>query len=333
MEEQKYQILFNNNSDEIYVIDLRGYLLEVNSAACQNLGYSRDELLQKRIKDINSEKYKHLVTNNIDMILQNNTYTYETEHIAKNGQLFQIEMKSKIIDYQGQKAIMSIARNITERKALEKKIISTVIETEEKERKRFAADLHDGLGPILSTIKLYADLLKSKIDKNNKILELAENIDELVELAIATSKEISNNITPTILHDFGLCSAISEFCNYINKTKSVNIETNLKHYNFDLRDFTETILYQVVKELINNTIKHANAQNIKIELSNTETQIILYYRDDGDGFDIENMLKNSAGLGLNNIINKIKTIKGACDFNSQQGEGMFVLIAVKIEKE
>jgi signal transduction histidine kinase len=241
-----------------------------------------------------------------------------------------IEMKSKIIDYEGKKAIMSMARNIGERKAVEKKIISTIIETEEKERKRFAAELHDGLGPILSTIKLYADLLKNKSNSNINNDELVQNIDELVGLAISTSKEISNNITPTILHDFGLASAIHEFCGYINKTMSINISVDTKNYTFDKRGLEETILYQATKELINNTLKHASAENVKIQLKNTETQIILYYRDDGKGFNVNEMIKNSTGLGLNNIVNKVKTIKGTCDFNSEEGKGMFVLIAVKV---
>lgn len=72
-------------------------------------------------------------------------------------------MSSRVIDYMGKKAILSIGRDITERKDIERKIASAIIETEEKERRRFAADLHDDLAPLLSTIKLYIDLLKKEI--------------------------------------------------------------------------------------------------------------------------------------------------------------------------
>jgi len=331
LSEEKFQTLFNNSSDEIYVTDLKGNFIEVNKITSETLGYTRDELLKMRFSDIKTEKYKYQVWDNLNIIKEKGKHTYETEHITKDGKIQLIEMKSRMIDYQGEKAIMTIARNINERKAMEKKIISTVIETEEKERKRFAADLHDGLGPILSTIKLYADLLKNKSNANTSKEELIQNIIELVDLAIASSKEISNNLTPTILHDFGLAVAINEFTNYINKTKSISIHVDTENYTLNKHNFEETILYQVTKELINNTLKHASAKSIKIELKNTDTQTLLYYRDDGEGFDFENMLQTGSGLGLTNIVNKIKTIKGTCDFNTQPGKGMFVLINVKNE--
>jgi len=326
--EAKFQTLFNNSSDEIYVADLHGNFIEVNQLACETLEYSKDELLKMRFSDIKTEKYKPAVWENLNIIKEKGSHTYETEQVTKTGKILVVEMKSRLIDYEGKKVIMSIARNIKERKALEKKIISTVIETEEKERKRFATDLHDGLGPILSTIKFYADLLKNK-NTNSSSEELILNINELVDLAISSSREISNNITPTILHDFGLATAVKEFTDYINKTKSVAITVDTKNYYLKKHGFEETILYQVIKELINNTLKHASANNIKIELKNTETQTIVYYRDDGDGFNFDEMLEKSSGLGLNNIVNKIKTIKGTCDFNTQPGKGMFVLISVK----
>lgn len=330
LSEVKFKTLFDNSSDEIYVADLQGKFIEVNKVACETLGYSREELLNKRFIDIKTEKYKANVSENLDIIKKTGKYIYESEHLSKTGEILNIEIKSKIIDYEGEKVIMSIARNIGERKEIEKKIISTVIKTEEKERKRFAADIHDGLSPILSTIKLYADLLKNSTSSEEKKVEFVKNIDELVDLAISTSKEISNNITPSVLHDFGLAAAIKEFSRYINKTKSIKIEVETENYTYDKRGLIETVLFQASKELINNTIKHASAENIKIELKNSESQIILYYKDDGKGFNVNKMLNDSTGLGLNNIVNKIKTIKGTCDFHSLHGKGMFLLIAIKI---
>jgi signal transduction histidine kinase len=241
-------------------------------------------------------------------------------------------MKSRLINFNGKPAILSISRNISERKKIQKQIIQTIIKTEEKERKRFAADLHDGLSPILSTIRLYSDLLRSKQESKGKETDLIDNIEELADMAISSAKEIANNLTPQILHDFGPAVAIEEFCRFLNKTKSVHIRVETKDYSIKKRLFAESILFQTTKELINNTIKHAQAKNIFIELKNTEKYIYLYYKDDGIGFDITNMTFNSSGLGLRNIQNKIKTIKGTCDFNSRPGQGMFVLISIGIEQ-
>ncbi|MBN2662420.1 MAG: PAS domain S-box protein, partial [Bacteroidales bacterium] len=328
--EKKFKTLFDNSSDEIYVLDLEGNIVELNQVAIDTLGYSREELLNSNIRLIKNNKYKNKVKENIQRIISFGEITYETEHICKNSKIISVEMKSRLIDYAGKKLILSVARNIEQRKEMEKKIISTVIKTEEKERKKFAADLHDELGPILSTIKLYSDLLKSKNFEDKKSKDLINDIDGLTDMAISTAKDLQNRITPTILHEFGLATAIQEFCNYVNKTKQIKIVTDTTNYLQKAESFIETIIFQVTKELINNTLKHAKAQNIKIELKVLNNQLILFYKDDGVGFDFDEITKSSQGLGLNNIINKVKTIKGACDFNCNVNKGMFVLISIKL---
>jgi PAS domain S-box-containing protein len=329
--ENKFQTLFNNSSDEVFVADFKGKFLELNQSACESLEYSREELLQMNFFDIKTKKYRQFVSENIKKIQEKGRHTYETEHVSKSGKIIQYEMKSKIVEYEGKKAILSIARNISERKALQKRIIQTIIETEMKERKRFSAELHDGLGPILSTIKLYSDLIKKGNFNNMTLEEAVSNIDELVELAISSAKEISNNITPNVLHDFGLKVAINEFCSYVNRTQSINIDVDTNGYTLEKTSIETTVLYQTTKELINNTIKHAQAQNIRIQLKSNNNQIILYYRDDGVGFNLNEKLGGGGGLGLNNIVNKIKTLKGSCDFNTREGKGMFLLISFKVE--
>ncbi len=329
--EKRFQILFNSGSDEVYVSNLYGEIIEVNTYACETLGYTREELLKMRWQDLKTSKFKQVVQQRIESIVKNGTLTYETEHITKQGKIILIEMKSRLIEYNQEQVILSIARNITERKAQEKQIINTIIETEEKERRRFAADLHDGLSPILTTIKLYADLLKAEKFNKTPKEEILQNIDELVSLALKSAKEISYNITPAILQDFGLSTAISEFTDYIKTTNSVEVDFS-SSYNIKAPGIIEPVLYQVVKELINNTLKHANAKKIQLELKCENNQIILYYKDNGKGFNFKENLKSGNGLGLNNIVSKIKTIKGTCEFHSEKEKGMFVLIVLKIDE-
>ncbi|MBN1252026.1 MAG: PAS domain S-box protein [Bacteroidales bacterium] len=332
LSEKKFKFLFDYSSDEIFLSDLRGNFIEVNQVACDSLEFDKQELLKMKFTDIKTPKYKQLVYHNIEKIKELGKFTYESEHVSKSGIIFPVEMKSRIINYEEKEAIISVARNISERKEMEKELLGTILKTEQKERKRFAADLHDSLSPILSTIKLYSDLLSKNDLKNTNKAEIIANIEELADLAISTAKEISNNIRPNILNDFGLAHAISEFCSYVNDTKSLNISVKTEEYKNTNRGIEETVLYQTTKELINNTLKHSEAKNVKIELKCINNQIILFYSDDGIGFDIENKLELSSGLGLNNIANKIKTIKGTCDFYSKKGKGMSILIAIKMNE-
>ncbi len=329
--EKRFKVLFNNSSDEIFLADFDGNFIEVNQEAINRLGYSKDELMQKNFMDIKTPKYVPLVRKNINIILKNGQHVYETEHVAKDGTIIFLEMSSRVIDYFGRKAILTIARDITERKEIERKISSAIIETEERERKRFAADLHDGLAPLLSTIKLYTDLLKK--GNLNKIspVEAMNSVDELIDKAIVTTREISNNIMPSILQDFGLPAAVKDFCTYINNTKSINIVLDTEQYKLTGPRIEETILFQSIKELVNNTLKHSQAKNIEIFLESHENQVNLYYKDDGLGFNAEEKLQQPSGLGLNNIVNKVKTINGLSLIKSKEGEGMSVLISLYVK--
>lgn len=154
--------MFNNSSDEIFVIDFDGNFEEVNQVACENLGYTRDEFLKMNVSQIKPENFRSKVGSNIETIRKFGQFRHESENQSKTGRIIPVEMKSRVVDFKGKQMILSISRDISERKEVEEKILSTIIQTEENERKRFAADLHDDLAPILSTVKLYTDLLKKK---------------------------------------------------------------------------------------------------------------------------------------------------------------------------
>jgi PAS domain S-box-containing protein len=330
--ESHFKTLFNNSSDEIFVIDFAGNFIEVNQVACDTLGYSHQEFLTMNIRDIKTQKFLGHVESNIMKITQFGQYRYESENQAKDGRIIPVEMKSRVIDYKGGQAILTIARDITERKEIEEKILTTIIQTEENERKRFAADLHDDLGPILSTVKLYTDLLKKGNYKKINETEAVKNIEELVDMAIKSTRQIARNIRPNILQDFGLAAAITDFCSFINSTSAITINLNTSAYKIGKRGIEESMLYQAFKELINNTIRHSEAKNVKIELKSFENQIILYYRDDGKGFDVAYAMKEKGGLGLNNIVNRIKSVQGTVDINSEEGKGMFLIASLKIRE-
>lgn len=331
--ENQFREFFNSSSDEIFVIDLKGYILEVNQVCCDSLEYTYEELIGIHFSKLKTPKYVGQVSTNILINKEQGQHLYESEHVTKSGKIIPVEIKSRVIEFNKSEVILTIARNILERKEVEDKILRTIISTEEKERKRFAADLHDDLAPILSTIKLYTDLLKKGDLKNINQSDAIKNIDELVEMSLRTTKEISNNIRPNILQDFGLADAITEFCNYLKETKALNISLTTENYKIKERGIEESVLYQAVKELMNNTIKHAQATKINIDLKSFDNHIILYYRDNGIGFNIKEASTSKSGLGLYNIFNKLKSINGTYDMHSEPNKGMFILISLKLKKQ
>jgi PAS domain S-box-containing protein len=327
--ETRFTTLFHNSSDEIYLADLKGNLIEANQVACETLGFSRQELLQKNFRDLKTPKYFDTVEPNLKKIVEQGRHVYETEHVSKDGKVISLEVKSRVINYLGQEAIISIARETTERKQMERKILNAVIRAEEQERERISKDLHDGLGPLLSTIKLYVNELESGDMETAEKSEMLKQTNELINEAISSTRAISNNLSPHLIMDFGLVKAVEAFCKKVNLVQKIRIEfgSSLESRRFD--QTVEIVLYRVITELINNTIKHAGASKIEIYLEMIEDVLQLTYLDDGIGFDKDFVMNaETGGMGMKNIVSRIHSINGNYRIHSRPGAGLLVVIEI-----
>jgi signal transduction histidine kinase len=222
----------------------------------------------------------------------------------------------------------SLKRAEIDRLKTERRVINAIINTEENEKKRFAKDLHDGLGPLLSTVKMSLSALTEKI-KDPSGIEILGNTNHLVNEAISTIKEVSNNLSPHVLSNFGLLSAISAFTVKINQTKALEIDFKSNMENQRLENDKEVVIYRAVCELINNSILHSGASRIEIELNKHEKFITLQFNDNGRGFDTSRLEKEDIkGMGLSNIETRVKSIEGVFILESNPGKGTSALIKV-----
>jgi signal transduction histidine kinase len=233
-----------------------------------------------------------------------------------------------------QKIFKYMKRVEESRRLTEKMFLNTIIQTEEKERKRFAKDLHDGLGPLLSTVKMSVSSL-AQIKHDEASREIVENTEIVINEAIKSLKEISDNLSPHVLNNFGLVRALNNFSNKINVTKTIriNLVANMKDERFDSN--VEVILYRVICELINNTIKHAHAKKIDISLTQDEDFLTIIYKDDGKGFDVNKVIEQpaSSGMGFSNIYSRINSLKGEIKIESAHKKGTLVTIKVLMHDE
>jgi PAS domain S-box-containing protein len=221
--------------------------------------------------------------------------------------------------------VRGIVIDITERKILERKILSAVIETEDKERQRFSEDLHDGLGPLLSTIRLYFNQLNMKNLSEEEKDSLLKTTYDMLDEAISTTRSIANNILPGTISDNGLVSAINSFCHRVQHTGIVNFEIDSNLEKRLDRNIEKTI-YRIVIELINNTIKHANATEVRLAIYDHGDIVEITYSDNGSGFDMERV---TAGLGLENIRNRCKSIDADLVMESGKGKGFKTVMTIK----
>ncbi len=325
--EQKFRNLFNSSADGIIISDFKNGMLEVNEQALVITGMNKTEIFQLEFDEIVSPSFKKQITFRLEKIKnQGEISSEEFEIMRKDGSVCPVELNSKAIEYEGGKAVLNMVHDITERKLMDRKLLDAIIQTEEKERSLLARNLHDDLGPLLSSIKMYANSL-SEIKDKKKLIYIVQQINEIVKEAIQATKDVSNDLSPHILVNYGLQSAISSYLTKAEEKFKIDFECELeqKRYNENI----ETNFYRIVKELVNNTVKHANATEIKIELKQKLHQMTLSYQDNGKNYNPENI--ESKGMGLFNISNRINSLNGKSRIykTDSGGFGCDILINLK----
>jgi|GEM_PF-1472638 len=324
-----------NNSLNIILISVNKIIEFTNEAASDFIGISQEEIIGKsvdklfKIADIGMEGYS-LGGMIIDSV--SNNHAIEVQLLEKNGDnTSYFLVRSNTIQYKGKEAIMSIFIDISENKNIEKYVLKKVIETEENDRKQFAADLHDDLGPILSTIKLRLDLM----EKMNPSGELRENIsisNELTGLVVEKIRTISHNITPHLIETLGLDAGVRDLCKKIKELNKIDIEYES---GIDSRRFPQPVelhYYRIISELINNSLKHSKATLIKLSLSDKDNKLELIYTDNGSGYNYSESLQKPGGIGLRNILNRVTLIDGTINFQIIEGRTL-VKVTKKIEAD
>ena len=225
------------------------------------------------------------------------------------------------------KLIIYIERLNHHRQMTDKRILTAVLRTEEKTRANFSKELHDGLGPLLSSAKISLSALASQeMDPSRK--EIFDNTLYVVEEAVRSLREISNNLSPHVLADFGLARGIQNFIDRSSSLHNVKISfaTNLKGNRYDTD--IEVIMYRVVCELITNSLKHSGCSDIRLSLSTSGEMLELQYSDNGKGFNPQAMM--DCGMGLSNINSRINTLNGELNIVSAKGKGMRASVKVNV---
>ncbi len=327
----RYRTIVENISDGLIILDKNGVLLSTNSAFSKMFGYSFQEILKVKVASLIHEDNLDSYEDYLGLTNKNKVMTKDIIGCHKNGSRVFVTINSRVFKYNKKRAILVIISDISERKNMEQQIVKSIIKTEEKERARFAKELHDGLGPIFSTVKLYFQWLTETEDPNKRKF-IIEKGNKNIKEAIRTLQEISNNLNPHVLVNFGLIEAIQIFIDQLSENKQIKFNY-LTELNERFSEEIEITIYRVITELINNTLKYAKATEVIIKLAKNETtkHLNLYYSDNGKGFNIKKVEEKKQGLGLFNIKSRINTIGGKVSIKTKPNKGMVVEINIKLE--
>ncbi|RNL90655.1 sensor histidine kinase [Sinomicrobium pectinilyticum] len=204
-------------------------------------------------------------------------------------------------------------------------LLSAMLEGQEQERSRLARDLHDGLGGLLSGIKIEMSAVKT-ILANPEGQGLMDKTMEHLDDAVNELRRIAHSMMPEILIRYGLGEAVKEYCQRF-RTSGVRIECRVFNYTNEMDHSRQMVLYRIMQELVNNAIKHAEASLIYVQLQQVEDKIFLTVEDDGIGFDKDKIAatgKQSAGW--TNIRARVEFLHGSLDILSEKGSGTTITV-------
>ena len=202
----------------------------------------------------------------------------------------------------------------------QQELVQRNLATQEEERKRIAAHLHDDIGSKLGVLHLTFHRLRRTEPSHGQYGPMCDEIDGLIANTLDAARSISHELLPPTLEDFGLTTAIEELCEQVRKTGAVDIafEHHLERAEIGDPD-TELNLFRIVQELLNNTLKYAQATQVNIRLARENDQKKLTYRDNGRGFDSTALERK--GLGLRNLESRAKIIGGRFSLKTAVGKG------------
>jgi two-component system NarL family sensor kinase len=207
----------------------------------------------------------------------------------------------------------------------EKQLIAarSLLQGQEEERTRLARDLHDGVGGLLSGVKLSMSNMKGNFFLSEENALAMSNVIMQLDQSIAELRRVSHNMMPESLIKYGLKEALENYCETLNISGKIKVQLQAYGMEERMEQSNEIVAYRMVQELLNNVIKHADAKNVLIQLVRKQDHFTLTVEDDGKGFDPKEI---SSGAGLQNIKARAEYLNGTLDIVSSRGEGTSVTI-------
>ena len=309
---KNFQHILNTLPQKIIIFDNDGFINFSNSEG-ENLFYDKKIEIYGDFYKLVNEDIKNNITDFKSTRLQKIDFEIAIHKTKKQTLYFDISLIK--IHFIGKDQIMCIAKDITEQKNAELIALKAMITGQDLERKRLASDLHDSLGQELNAIKLYLGTLEILESNTPEYKKCINEINRMFNDTINSVREITFDLMPFILENNSISSAIEQLCKQLNSIHTIRINyiSNVKKIGLkDKKD--EAIVYRIIQEFINNSLKHSKATVINVELSKNKNEIKIQLNDNGVGFDLKKVARNN---GLRNIQQRLEILNAEFHFTSE----------------
>lgn len=341
MSEHKYRLLFNQNPMPMWMISLpQRNFLDVNDAAIEFYGYSKQEFLHMNIKDLRPESDTMKFSDIIGTYKTGINNTGIWNHKKKNGEIVRVNIITHDIMYEGRQAKLVLANDITEKIEAEEKLkksheelrqLATHLQDiREDERTRIAREIHDELGQQLTGLKMDLSWLSKKMNGQHPDIteKMAESL-KLVDDTVKTVRRIATQLRPSILDDLGLISAMEWQSEEFEKRFHISTFFQSNVPTIDIEPEIATGLFRIFQECLTNVLRHSKAVEVNTSLHLKDDVLSLTITDNGVGFNSDE-IENKKTLGLLGMKERTLMMGGNYHIKSKSGEGTSVVISVPI---
>ncbi|MEQ9308914.1 MAG: PAS domain S-box protein [Balneolaceae bacterium] len=330
--EKKYRHIFQNNPQPMWIFDLESLkFLEINEAAIKVYGYSREDFLSMKISEIRPERELSKLMDALEIENRMSDSEKEWVHKKKDGSEIIVNVYGSGIYYENRNARLILINDITEKKKNKELLIESAIKGEDKERKRIAQELHDGIAQYLSAANLNLESIKKEVvNLSETKRERFKTTLSLIKKAMSDTRTLAYTLMPAELEEYGLVIAIKSLAQEIEKSANVKIQTSILIDENLLDGQMKNNFYRIIQEAINNAVKHGNADYIQISLSTKERLIICTIKDNGVGTDSATINKSS-GLGIKSMDARTETMSGKMSIKSEVEKGVEISIKVPLK--
>jgi PAS domain S-box-containing protein len=330
---QRYEYLTRHANDIILLADQDQKIVEANEQAVVAYGYVRDELLKLHLADLHPPEARPALEEYLRDVAQNGSRVFEIRQHHKSGATFPAEISCRIMEMQGQRFYQNIIRNISERKRSEealresekklRHLSSELLTSQETERKRIAAELHDGLGQALMVAKMRLRAIERSLpagEPDKECEDLLGYLDEVIE----NVRRLSHDLMPPALEDLGLQTALRHLLDELAKYSGIRLLTDLDDIQDIFSPEKQLIIYRIFQECLNNITKHAHATEVSVAIKREPGGVSCRLEDNGSGFDVQKVLAGDSrkrGLGLAAMDERVRMMGGSLQVWSQPGSG------------
>jgi len=343
LSEEKCRKIFNLSPIPIIITELKtGAFYDVNKAFLKMFEYKKSEIINNSTLNIiwkSREKRKYFLN---QLRKKGHVYNMEVSAQTKTGKPIEHLIFSELINIEGKPFILTAAIDISESQKQKEEILkyqkqlkqlaAAVSTAERKERKRLAGEIHDNISHNLAIIKMKLALLNT-LNLDSETRKILDEISELNEEAIKQTRNLIFDLSPPILYELNFVSSIEWLIGKFMKKYGLKIMASLDRKSISLNNETKYILFQTLRELLRNIVKHAKVKKANISLEVNKNMLKLTVRDSGSGFDTKDIFSKidvQKRFGLFNIREQIESIGGKFEIKSAIGKGTTAIITVNL---